>query len=169
MTESAQPEPPVIAGGGAVVVRREGRPTPRKRAFRILNGSLIVAPIAVSLGWFGISVWFYYDNFFSPDNVEPKAFSSEDWKKLADPWTKAERLTRNSMAEDLLAKNHLKGRSRGAILGLLGPSDRQAIFSRDTVPYAFSYLLAPRGIDAWWLVIEFDRSDLVVSASIQGD
>jgi hypothetical protein len=169
MTEPAQPDPPVIGERGADVIRRGGRPTPRKRSFIILKWTGIVALIAVSAGWFGLNAWFTYDYFFSPDMVEPKAFGSEDWKKLSEPWTKARQLTRHSMAEDLLAKYDLKGKSRGAILDLLGPSDRKAMFSRDTVPYAFSYLLGPRGVDHWWLVIEFNRNDFVVSASIVGD
>ena len=74
------------------------------------------------------------------------------------------------MAEDLLAKRNLVGMSQTAIVELLGPGDFDACFSKRSRPYVFSYRLRDQAfVDQNYLVIEFDDTDLVASASLRSN
>jgi hypothetical protein len=155
-------EPDVIGGADAAANRHADRPAPTNRG---RTWAILIVLILAGVGW---RAWFYY-SLFPPSPVEPKAFSSADWKELGRPRFLRGQPRRRYMAEDLLANHHLENMSRAEILDLLGPPDPGGFHSRDSVPYIFSYYLYPGTVEDWWLVVQFDVADLVIDASITND
>jgi hypothetical protein len=106
---------------------------------------------------------------YAASKVKPVPFNSKDWKELGRPRFLPGQVKRRYMAEDLLANHHLENMSRAEILDLLGPPDPGGFYSRDSVPYIFSYYVGPGMVEDWWLVLQFDVADLVIDASITHD
>jgi hypothetical protein len=101
------------------------------------------------------------------DYSHRQAFDSQLWKaSLADESQDPIKLR---MVDDLLRKHPLAGRSRSAVLDLLGKPPRTDKFS----DWDLVYWLGPeRGlfsIDSEWLVIRFGGSNQVIDAKVVSD
>lgn len=114
-------------------------------------------PVLLLLGWRFVA-------------SRPGPFESEEWKE-ADHARYVDS-TRGLMVDDLLARHRLEGRSREAVVDLLGAPDPDPYLLVEQPRHAgaFIYRLGPDhlGLDSMWLVVEFD-GDTVRRAHVVSD
>lgn len=99
------------------------------------------------------------------------------WTFSSDVWLSSDAEKRGWMAEDLIAKNILMGRSKQEVLELLGPAEKNRFVSTEEEKIRLDYYLKfMRSADGFtgfpsqhWLVVWFDKTEKVIRAEIFSD
>ena len=134
--------------------------SPMRRAYKVLIAALTfpVALIALVIGAF---------LFWPVPGFEPMPFDSEGWKAARSPCTLDS--VRLRMADDLLEKHDLTGRSRADIVELLGEPDETAYFRHYDLVYHLGRERRLAGLDCEWLVIKLDSNGAAEQVAIATD
>ena len=128
---------------------------PQKRTLQMLLLLLTAAIFALSVPAF----------FVVKKLTRDKSFSSERWQNPTVYRTNG----RLDMADDLIARHLLTGKTKLEVLAMLGPEETERPFRDEHLVYYLGPELGFFSIDSEWLAIRFDSTDVVMSYRLLRD